>query len=147
MNKKRIGFNKLVEVIGKDFFECHKDTAAFSTEETDKGLFCFLGIDLHPEKARLCLSATMDEWDVYASCYVTDATVIIDKCKLPMDQTTKVDAGMLSQKSQEILNKIKKPKNIGKEAYECDNDSRFQDLTLEELLYLREHQELLAFID
>ena len=90
MNKKRIGFNKLVEVIGKDFFECHKDTAVFSTEETDKGLFCFLGIDLHPEKARLCLSATMDEWD---------------------------------------------------------NDSRFQDLTLEELLYLKEHQELLAFID
>ena len=147
MNKKRIGFNKLVEVIGKDFFECHKYTAVFSTEETDKGLFCFLGIDLHPEKARLCLSATMDEWDVYASCYVTVAKVIMDKCKLPTDQTTKVEAGMLSQKSQEILKKIKKPKNIGKEAYECDNDSRFQDLTLEELLYLKEHQELLAFID
>ena len=147
MNKKRIGFTKLVEVIGKDFFECHKDTAVFSTEETDKGLFCFLGIDLHSEKARLCLSATMDEWDVYASCYVTVAKVIMDKCKLPMDQTTKVEAGMLSQKSQEVLNKIKKPKNIGKETYECDNDSRFQDLTLEELLYLKEHQELLAFID
>ena len=64
-----------------------------------------------------------------------------------MDQTTKVEAGMLSQKSQEILNKIKKPKYIGKEAHECDNNSRFQDLTLEELPYLQEHQELLSLID
>ena len=106
-----------------------------------------MGIDLHPEKARLCLSATMDEWDVYASCYVTDAKVIMDKCKLPTDQTTKVEAGMLSQKSQDILNKIKKPKTLGKEAYECDNDSRFQNLTLEQLMYLQEHKELLSFIE
>lgn len=147
--KKRIGFNKLIEVIGKDFFECHKDTAVFSSGETDKGLFCFLGIDLHPEKALLCLSATMDEWDVYASCYVTDDDVIMDKCKLPNSSNSEdsVDVGILSQKSQEILKKVRKPRNIGKEAYECDHDSRFQDLSLEQLLYLKEHQELLSLID
>lgn len=149
MNKKRLGFNKLVEVIGKDFFELHKDTAVFSSGETDKGLFCFLGINLHPEKARFCLSASMDEWDVYASCYVTDTKVIIDKCKLPNSPNGEgaVDVGMLSEKSWEILNKVRQPKNIGKESYECDNDSRFQYLSLEELLYLKEHQELLSLID
>lgn len=149
MTKKRLGFNRLVEVIGKDFFERHKDTAVFSSGETDKGLFCFLGIDLHPEKARLCLSASMDEWDVYASCYVTDDDVIMDKCKLPnsLNGEEAVDAGMLSQKSREILKKVRKPRNVGKEAYECDNDSRFQNLSLEELLFLKEHQELLSLID
>ena len=83
MNEKRTGFEALVNVIGKDFFEAHKDSAVFSTEETKKGLFCFLGIDLHPEKRGLCLSASMDEWDIYASCYVIDNEVVMDKCKLP----------------------------------------------------------------
>ena len=81
MNKKRIGFNALVEKIGKDYFELHKDTAVFSSQETNKGLFCFLGIDLHPQRDKLCLSASMEEWDIYASCYVTDNEVIMDKCK------------------------------------------------------------------
>ena len=58
-----------------------------------------------------------------------------------------VNAGMLSQKSREILKKVRKPRNVGKEAYECDNDSRFQNLSLEELLFLKEHQELLSLID
>ena len=47
------------------------------------GLYCFLGIDLHPELRKLCLSCDIDEWDIYASCYVTDTNVLIDKCKLP----------------------------------------------------------------
>lgn len=73
----------------------------------------------------------------------------IGKCKLPNSQNSEgaVDADMLSEKSQEILEKVRKPRNIGKEAYECDNDSRFQDLTLDELLFLKEHQELLSLID
>ena len=83
MDKKRIGFNKLVETIGKNFFELHKETALFSYGEEDIGLYCFLGIDLHPELRKLCLSCDIDEWDVYASCYVTDTNVLIDKCKLP----------------------------------------------------------------
>lgn len=53
---------------------------------------------------------------------------------------------MITQESQEILKKIRRPRNIGKEAYECDNDSRFQDLSLDELLYLQEHKELLDLI-
>lgn len=83
MNKKRRGFEKLVSVIGIDFFNHHKDTACFSYGDTEQGLFCFLGIDLHPEKRECTLSADMDDWDVYASCYVTDTQIIMDKCKLP----------------------------------------------------------------
>jgi hypothetical protein len=83
MNKKRIGFEKLVSIIGVDYFEAHKDTAVFSSEETESGLFCFLGIDLHPVKSNPCLSCKIDEWDIYASCYVTETDIIVDKCKLP----------------------------------------------------------------
>ena len=42
-----------------------------------------MGIDLHPELRKLCLSCDIDEWDIYASYYVTDTDVIMDKCKLP----------------------------------------------------------------
>ena len=85
MDKRKIGYNKLIDIIGKDFFEAHKDTAVFSygEEEEEKGLYCFMGIDLHPELRKLCLSCDIDEWDIYASCYVTDTDVIMDKCRLP----------------------------------------------------------------
>ena len=65
------------------FFEKHKSTAVFSSEETENGLFCFLGIDLHPQNANITLSCSIDSWDVYATCYVKDDDVILDKCKLP----------------------------------------------------------------
>ncbi len=85
MNRKKIGFNKLVEIIGQDYFTEHKDSAVFSSGETEKGLFCFLGIDLHADERTATLSCSMDEWDVYASCYVLeDGEVEIDKCRLPM---------------------------------------------------------------
>ena len=48
MTDKRIGLNVLVDTIGMDYFNQHKNTAVFSTEETNNGLFCFLGIDLRP---------------------------------------------------------------------------------------------------
>jgi hypothetical protein len=83
MEKKKIGFNRLVEVIGKEFFEAHKADAVFGYGDEDMGLYCFLGIDLHPELRTLCLSCDIDEWDVYATCFVTDNDVIMDKCKLP----------------------------------------------------------------
>lgn len=84
MNRKKIGFEKLVNIIGKDFFEMHKNAAVFSSEETDNGLFCFLGIDLHPEKANLCLSCSIDVWDIYASCYVKDENnIVLAECRLP----------------------------------------------------------------
>lgn len=84
MSKKRIGFNKLVETIGVQFFEEHKNYAVFSSEETENGLFCFLGIDLHPEKSNITLSCSIDDWDVYATCYVRENEVVLDKCKLPL---------------------------------------------------------------
>ena len=83
--RRMIGFKALVEKIGNKFFEEHKDSAVYSYGEEDIGLFCFLGISLHPRPMlkELRLSASMDEWDIYASCYVTDTEVIMDKCRLP----------------------------------------------------------------
>lgn len=84
MSKTKIGFERLVDVIGKEFFEAHKSSAVFCHGEEDMGLWCFLGIDLHPENAKITLSASMDDWDVYASCFVTDDNeIIMDKCRLP----------------------------------------------------------------
>ena len=57
----------------------------FSCEETDNGLFCFLGISTHDyESEGLCLKSNIDDWDYYASCYVLkNNEVKMDKCKLP----------------------------------------------------------------
>ncbi len=83
ISKKRRGFEKLISVIGVDFVEQHKDTACYSWGDTEQGLFCFLGIELHPQKRERTLSADIDDWDIYASCYVTDTEIIMDKCRLP----------------------------------------------------------------
>lgn len=83
MSKEKIGFQTLVNVIGVRFFKEHENSAVFSYGEEDKGLFCFLGISLHPNTKLNGLSASMDDWDIYASCYVTDTQVIMDKCRLP----------------------------------------------------------------
>ena len=83
MSKEKIGFQTLVNVIGVQFFKEHENSAVFSYGEEDKGLFCFLGISLHPNTKLNGLSASMDDWDIYASCYVTDTQVIMDKCRLP----------------------------------------------------------------
>lgn len=83
MSDKKIGFTALVETIGSVFFNEHKNSAVFSSEETEDGLFCFLGIDLHPDKRQITLSCDMDEWDIYATCYVKNKKAILDKCKLP----------------------------------------------------------------
>ena len=83
MSKKKIGFNFLVKTIGEEFFKEHQDTAVFSSEEFDEGLFCFLGIDLHPERAQLTLSASLNDWDVYATCYVKENDkIVLDQCRL-----------------------------------------------------------------
>lgn len=83
MSKEKIGFKKLVETIWEQFFKKHEDSEVFSYGETEKGLHCFLGISLHPENAKVTLSASLDDWDIYATCYVTDDDVIVYKCKLP----------------------------------------------------------------
>lgn len=86
MDREKIGFDFLVNTIGRDFVKAHKDAAIFSHGEEEQGLFCFLGIDLHPETRQLCLSARMDEWDIYASCYVlNDGKVVMDECRLPTE--------------------------------------------------------------
>lgn len=83
MDNKKIGFRALVRSIGEQFFTEHKDNAVFSYGEEDKGLYCFLGISLHPNSKINGLSASIDDWDIYASCYVINNEVIMDKCKLP----------------------------------------------------------------
>lgn len=83
MSKKKRGLNKLIEVIGEQFCREHQDTALFSCEESKDGLYCFLGITLYEKNTPVTLSASLDDWDVYATCYVTDDDVILDKCKLP----------------------------------------------------------------
>lgn len=83
MSKEKIGFQALVNIIGERFFKEHENNAVFSYGEEDKGLFCFLGINLHPNIELNGLSASIDDWDIYASCYVTETQVIIDKCRLP----------------------------------------------------------------
>ena len=82
--KERIGYLKLVETIGREYCLQHKDTACFCAQELEKGLYCFLGIDLHADERELCLSASMSDWDIYATCYVLDNNdVVLDECRLP----------------------------------------------------------------
>lgn len=83
MDNKKIGFKALVKAIGENYFEQHKENAVFSWGEEDKGLYCFLGINLHPINEKITLSCPLDDWDIYASCYVINNEVIMDKCKLP----------------------------------------------------------------
>lgn len=85
MRKEKIGFQYLVKVIGEQFFREHEDNAVYSYGEEEQGLYCFLGISLHPISEIRGLSATLDDWDIYASCYVTDTGIIMDKCKLPTE--------------------------------------------------------------
>lgn len=83
MSDKKKGFLKLASEIGQEFFNGHKDCAVFSSQETEEGLFCFLGIDMHPELRNCCLSAQMSDWDIYASCVVANSDIIIGECRLP----------------------------------------------------------------
>ena len=81
--KERKGLDYLVDMIGKEFLRLHKDTACLSSGETEGGLSCFLGIDLHADTRPIQLSASED-WDIYASCIVTETDDIIKgKCRLP----------------------------------------------------------------
>jgi hypothetical protein len=80
---KALGFETLVNTIGKEFINDHQEFTCFNYGDTEQGVFCFLGVDLHPENMKRTLSADIDDWDVYATCYVTDKDIIMDKCKLP----------------------------------------------------------------
>ena len=83
MSREKDGFKKLVAVIGEDFCQKHKDVSCFSYENIDEGLFCFLGFDLHANERKITLTCDIDEWDVYATCIVTDNNIEIKDCKLP----------------------------------------------------------------
>lgn len=86
MDRKRIGFHACLEAIGEDYASANRDNMVFSCGETEKGLYCFLGISSHhSDSEQLCLRVSIDEWEYYASCYVTSTNeVIMDKCKLPL---------------------------------------------------------------
>ena len=84
MNREKIGFQALVKQIGEQFFKEHENNAVYSYGEEEKGLYCFLGISLHPGTKLNGLSASMDDWDIYASCYVdNDGVVTMGECRLP----------------------------------------------------------------
>lgn len=84
MTKENIGRIQLIKTIGRDFCWEHKDHAVFSYGEEEDGLFCFLGIDLHPEQNTPCLSGQMSDWDIYASCTVKDDnSIVMGECRLP----------------------------------------------------------------
>lgn len=88
MNRKKIGLLSLINTIGEEFFNKHKDRACFSYGEEEKGLFCFLGFDMSDHTSSgMILSSNIDEWSYYATCYVKkDGTVLLDKCKIPESQ-------------------------------------------------------------
>ena len=69
MSKEKRGFRKLVETIGEQFCREHQDTMLFSSEECEEGLYCFLGITLHEKNTPITLSASLDDLDIYATCY------------------------------------------------------------------------------
>ena len=77
-----IGKNACIENIGREFVEAHRADACFATQEMEDELFCFLGIDLHSDGRKLCLSNEND-WDVYTSCYVKDGFAELSDCRLP----------------------------------------------------------------
>lgn len=78
-----IGKNACVELIGKEYVREHCDVASFAVQEINEDkVFCFLGIDLHEDTRELRLS-NVNDWDVYASCYVEKGIVKIDEYKLP----------------------------------------------------------------
>lgn len=86
---EEIAFEALVNAIGRDFVRRHKDASIFAMEEPEdeedikNGLYCFLGIDLHPENRQLCLRGGSDEWDIYASGHVFEDKFVLGECKLP----------------------------------------------------------------
>lgn len=91
MSRKKRGFKRLVETIGEQFFKEHENSAVFSYGETEKGLHCFLGISLHPENTHITLSASLDDWDIYATCYVRENDIIMDKCRLPEENNCQLE--------------------------------------------------------
>lgn len=77
---KKIGMEACIEKIGRVFVDEHRDTACFSSGEVEgNALFCFLGIDLHADTRKACLTNEND-WDVYASCYVRNGLVEMSDC-------------------------------------------------------------------
>lgn len=77
---RKVGMEACIEKIGRQFVNEHRDTACFSTQEMDNNvLFCFLGIDLHADSRKLCLTNDND-WDVYASCYVKNGLAEMSDC-------------------------------------------------------------------
>ena len=88
MSEKKIGFTACINAIGQDFYKENKDRCVFASgSDAHKGLWCFVGVnttDFHYDG--LHLSAGFDEWEYYASCYVNNMVVTMDRCRLPKGQ-------------------------------------------------------------
>ena len=85
INDKKIGFNACINAFGRDFYEENKNRCVFAAgNEEGKGLWCFMGISTDDSSdPSLHLTAKLDDWDYYTSCYVQHRKVLMDKCKLP----------------------------------------------------------------
>lgn len=85
MNEKRIGFDACINSIGREFYETNKERSVFACgDEGSRGLWCFLGINTREIGSDvLRLSADMEDWEYYASCYVKNGAVVMDKCRIP----------------------------------------------------------------
>lgn len=85
MNDVRIGMRACKEAIGIEFHNKYKDNCVYSYGEEDDGsVSCFLGLNtVMPEYHGLILTCDINEWEYYASCFVKDGKVTMDKCRLP----------------------------------------------------------------
>ncbi len=55
-----------------------------TVDKAIQGLYCFLGFDLHSNERSLTLSCKLQEWDVFATCVVSDDDLELKECKLPV---------------------------------------------------------------
>lgn len=85
MSEKKIGFEACINAIGRECYIKNKHRCVFASgNEEGKGLWCFIGLNTTDTVYEgLRLDADFDDWEYYASCFVKDGTVNMDKCRLP----------------------------------------------------------------
>lgn len=85
VNEKKIGFAACINTLSRDLYEENKDRCVFASgKEAGKGTWCFVGLNTHDSETQgLKLTAGLNEWEYYASCYVNQSKVTMDKCRLP----------------------------------------------------------------
>ena len=84
MTDKEIGFRTCVSTLGEEFWEKNKENAVFGCGDSEKGLYCFLGISTKTnQEYDLQLSNHLEDWEYYVICYVNDGSAKVDQCRVP----------------------------------------------------------------